>query len=67
MLHALKLVVSFANEDLALKRYDIAAKQSMKVSLKAAKATGCVFGSFMSAMFGFNLWAYFFAGVVLKN
>jgi hypothetical protein len=26
MLHALKLVVSFANEDLALKRYDVAAK-----------------------------------------
>jgi len=65
-LHALKLVVSFANEHLALKRFDAAAKKSQEVSLKAAKATGCVFGMFMTCMFGYNCWAYFIARLIVK-
>jgi len=60
-------VVSFANEHLALKRYDEFAKKSQIVSLKAAKATGCVFGMFMTTMFGFNLWAYYMARILLVN
>jgi len=65
VLHSIKLVIGFANEDIAMQRYDECADHALVVALKAAKATGCIMGMFMVAMFSFNIYGCLMAGVMV--
>lgn len=64
-LGAIKLVASFAREDLAVKRYDDICEVTRKLSLAAAKMQGGLTGLFLMGMFGFFLYIYFCASILL--
>lgn len=58
ILSALKLVVSFAQEDDAIRKYDAIAEETMKVGKKAAIQNAIMMGFFLTFMFGFYLFSY---------
>ena len=57
-LSALKLVVSFAQEDHAIKKYDEIALETMKVAKRASIQQAIMTGFFLTFMFGFYLFSY---------
>lgn len=63
---AIKLVQSFAKEDLATDKYVKIAKETELICKKAAKGTGCLQGIFLTSMFGFFLYAYAIGSVLLE-
>jgi len=66
VLHAIKLVIGFANEDLAIQRYEKCAENALVVALHAAKTTGWISGLFMVAMFSFNVYGCLLAGILIR-
>jgi hypothetical protein len=64
---ALKLVLSFANEDLAMEMYNKQAVKTRKVQITAAKWGACISGSFFTIMFAFNLWSNWVASYVISE
>ena len=58
-LSALKLVISFAQEDLAIKKYEEMALETKNMAAKAGIFQSVVFGFFFTFMFGFFLYSYF--------
>ena len=55
---ALKLIVSFAQEEVTLKRYNENAAKTCKIAQKFTLLQGTMNGLFMMAMFGFTIYCY---------
>ena len=66
-LSALKLIFSFSQEEITLKKYDEIAEATRKIATKAAILQGSLGGMFYTVMFGFSLYAYSVASVLLTN
>lgn len=66
-LSALKLVISFAQENLTLAKYDKIADDTMKVSKKAVIMQGTMGCMFMFSMFGFYIYGYGIASAFLEH
>lgn len=66
-LSALKLVVSFAQEDLAVSKYDEIASQSKELATKASVTSSIVHGLFLFFMFGFFLYSYAVGGWMIED
>ena len=67
ILSAIKLVVSFAQEDHAIKKYDKIAEETMKVAKKASMQQALMTGLFLILMFGFFLFSYVVGGFLIED
>jgi len=67
MLSALKLVVSFAQEDHTIRKYDEIAEETKIVSKKASIQQGIMTGFFLSFMFGFYLFSYAVGSLLIER
>lgn len=65
-LSALKLVISFAHEEITLKKYDDYAASAMVISKKAVVTQGLMSMLFFFFMFGFYIYSYGIASVLLQ-
>jgi len=66
-LSALKLVVSFAQEDQALRHYDEIAEETRNLAKNAGVLQSVVHGTFLGFMFGFFLYSYAVGGQLIAN
>jgi ABC-type multidrug transport system fused ATPase/permease subunit len=66
-LSALKLIISFAQEDITLKKYDNIATETKVISKKAVRFQGMMGCMFMFSMFGFYIYAYGVASALLEH
>lgn len=66
-LSAMKLVLAFAQEDITLKKYDEFAEETRDVSKIAAITMGGMSGVFFVLMFGFYIYTYGIASVMLQH
>ena len=64
---ALKLVVSFANEEKHIDSYEKAAKKTMKLGQYAATATGVYSGLFFGSAMGFSCFSWFIGGHLISR
>jgi ABC-type multidrug transport system fused ATPase/permease subunit len=65
-LSAIKLVISFAQEDLSNKKYDEICEVTRNVAVRASQLQGTLSGCFMMLMFGFFLYSYSMASYLLE-
>ena len=65
-LSALKLIISFAHEEITLKKYDEYAAKAMKISKRAVVTQGAMSMLFFFFMLGFYLYSYGLASVLLQ-
>ena len=65
-LSAIKLVISFAQEDLSNKKYEEICAVTRDIAVKASKLQGTMSGCFLFLMFGFFLYAYSAASYLLQ-
>jgi ABC-type multidrug transport system fused ATPase/permease subunit len=65
-LSALKLVISFAHEEITLKKYDDYANSAMTISKKAVVTQGLMSMLFFLFMFGFYIYSYGIASALLQ-
>ena len=56
---AVKLIVSFAREDLTLEKFDRLSRSTQITANKAAILSGTMHGAFLTTMFGFYTFSYF--------
>ena len=66
-LSAIKLVVSFAREDLATKQYDKICDETRVLASKAAKLQSIMGGMFLLGMFAFFLYAYSMGSLLIEH
>ena len=66
-LSALKLVVSFAQEDFVIEKYDKIAEQTKNQAKKASIIQSSVNGLFLAFMFGFFLYSYAAGSWLIQN
>jgi len=59
--------VSFAQEEITLKKYDEFAENTKNVARKAAIFQGSMGGIFLFLMFGFYIYSYGIASVLLEK
>ena len=67
MLSALKLVVSFAQEDLTIEKYDEIAKKTLELSKKASVIYSIMHGFSFALVFGFFCYCYAVGGYLIYN
>jgi ABC-type multidrug transport system fused ATPase/permease subunit len=66
-LSALKLIISFAQEDITLAKYDKIADDTKVISKRAVKFQGMMGCMFMFSMFGFYIYSYGTASALLEH
>ena len=66
-LSALKLVVSFANEEKHVDSYKKVAKKTMKLSQYSATVTGAYSGLFFGSAMGFSCFSWFIGGILISK
>jgi hypothetical protein len=64
-LAALKLVVSFNREDLAVKEFEKIAFETREESKKSSYAMASMMGCFMCFMFGFFCYSYYIGSILV--
>ena len=67
MLGALKLIVSFAQEDLTIEKYDEIAKRTLELSKKASVIYSIMHGFCFALVFGFFCYCYAVGGYLIYN
>jgi len=67
MMHNVKLIVAFANEDVGIDNFAKHAEENLQISLKAAKKIGMISGFFFTIMMGFQIYAYYIALFLVRD
>lgn len=65
-LSAIKVVVSFAQEELAVERYSKLADETRDVAKKSAKASAMIMTLFMTFLFGYQCYAFFLGSYLMQ-
>lgn len=66
-LHALKLIVSFAQEEAKIREYDKRAEETLKVSNKAGHITSVFYFVVRVGIFGFFVYSYYIASIFIED